>query len=201
MTNSQLFASPGLIGAGNKLACSALRRCSMNNLIPIERIESHIFVIRGQKVMLDKDLAELYQVKTKNLNKAIKRNLERFPIDFMFQLNAKEIANLRFQFGTSSWGGLRYRPYAFTEQGVAMLSSVLNSKRAIQINIQIMRAFTRLRQILSKNKDLTYLFRELKHKVDQHDIEIGLVIRTIEKMIAHENKPKRKIGFVAGDKI
>lgn len=104
--------------------------------------------------MLDKDLAELYGVQTKAFNRAVKRNQARFPPDFMFQLTAKEFANLRFQIGTSSWGGRRYRPYAFTEQGVAMLSSVLNSERAVRVNIEIMRAFVRLRQLLSSHADL-----------------------------------------------
>ena len=181
----------------------------MNNLIPIERIENRIFIIRGQKVMLDYDLAQLYEVETKVLNQAVKRNMHRFPEDFIFPLSKQEIINIsqftmsssRSQIVTLKRGyNIKYPPYVFTENGVAMLSSVLRSEKAIEVNVQIMRAFTRLRQILSKNKDLTYLFRELKHKVDKHDIEIGLVIRTIEKMIAHENKPKRKIGFVVGGK-
>src|SRR3989339_759370 len=128
----------------------------MSNLIPVEVIENKIYMIRGLKVMLDRDLAELYGVETFNLNKAVKRNDERFPEDFMFQLTKEELSNLKFQVGRSSlksqivissWGGRRYLPYVFTEQGVAMLSSVLNSKRAVQVNIQIMRTFTRLREI------------------------------------------------------
>jgi len=155
--------------------------------------------------MIDKDLAELYGVKTKNLNKAVSRNTNRFPADFMFQLTKEEFENLRFQFGTSNLrsqfvtsthGGRRYRPYAFTEQGVAMLSSVLNSDKAIEVNVLIMRVFVRLRQVLSANKDLSYLFKELQRKVDRHDVEIGLIIRAIEKMIAFDTKPKRRIGFV-----
>ena len=178
----------------------------MNNLIPIERIENRIFFIRGQKVMLDFHLANLYGVQTRTLNQAVKRNNKRFPDDFMFQLTWEEAKRLRSQFvilkdsEIKRGKHIKFLPYVFTENGVAMLSSVLRSEKAIEVNVQIMRAFTRLRQILSKNKDLTYLFRELKHKVDKHDIEIGLVIRTIEKMSAHENKPKRKIGFVVGGK-
>src|SRR3972149_4807704 len=118
----------------------------MKDLIAIEQA---IFLIRGQKVMLDVDLAKLYGVTTFNLNKAVKRNLDRFPEDFMFQLNYQEVRNLIFQFGISSWGGTRKLPRAFTEQGVAMLSSVLKSKRAIQVNIQIMRAFIKLKEMLS----------------------------------------------------
>ncbi len=111
-------------------------------------IETKIYEIRGQKVMLDFDLAEMYQVETKNLNKAVKRNIERFPEDFMFQLTSEEMSNLRFQIGTSSWGGTRYLPFAFTEQGVAMLSGILRSPQAIEVNINIMRAFVHMRQYL-----------------------------------------------------
>ena len=135
-------------------------------LVPIETIEQKILLIRGQKVMLDRDLAKLYGVPTKSLNLAVKRNLDRFPSDFMFQLTEEEFFNLRFQFEASSWGGQRYLPYAFTENGVAMLSSVLNSKRAVQANIQIMRTFTKLREIISANKDLSRRLDELEKKYD-----------------------------------
>lgn len=117
----------------------------MNDIVIIE---NKIYEIRGQKVMLDFDLAEMYEIETKNLNKAVKRNIERFPDDFMFQLTKEELSNLRFQIGTSSWGGNRYLPFAFTEQGVAMLSGVLRSPKAIEVNINIMRAFVRMRQYL-----------------------------------------------------
>jgi len=124
------------------------------SLIPVERIEKAILLIRGQKVMLDAHLAELYGVETKVLVQAVKRNIERFPEDFMFQLSQAEFAILRSQFVTSSdWGGRRYPPYAFTEQGVAMLSSVLHSQRAVQVNIEIVRAFIRLRQMLASHVD------------------------------------------------
>ncbi len=168
----------------------------MKDLIPIGSIENKIHLIRGQKVMLDRDLAELYGVPTKVMNQAVRRNPERFPGDFMFQLTWAEAEHLRSQIVTSSHGGRRYLPFAFTEQGVSMLSSVLNSSRAIEINILIMRAFVRLRQVLAANRDLAYLFKELKHKVDQHDTEIGLIIRAIEKMTSFEKKSKGKIGFV-----
>jgi len=125
----------------------------MSKIIAAEAIATRIFEVRGRKVMLDRNLAELYGVKTKSLNLAIKRNIERFPCDFMFQLTKEEFDNLRFQFETSRWGGIRYLPYVFTEQGVAMLSSVLNSKRAIQVNILIMRAFTKLREIFLTLRD------------------------------------------------
>ena len=169
----------------------------MREMIPTEKIESRICLIRGQKVMLDRDLASLYEVTTFNLNKAVKRNIKRFPADFMFQLTRTEYNVLRFQTGMLEKGKhSKYLPYAFTENGVAMLSSVLRSERAIEVNIQIMRAFTRLRKIIAANKGLTYLFKELKHKVDQHDVEIGLIIKAIEKMIAINTKPKRRIGFI-----
>jgi len=169
----------------------------VREMIPTEKIESRICLIRGQKVMLDRDLASLYEVTTFNLNKAVKRNIKRFPADFMFQLTRTEYNVLRFQTGMLEKGKhSKYLPYAFTENGVAMLSSVLRSERAIEVNIQIMRAFTRLRKIIAANKGLTYLFKELKHKVDQHDVEIGLIIKAIEKMIAINTKPKRRIGFI-----
>ena len=167
----------------------------------IERIENNIYQLRGQKVMLDRDLAMLYAVKAIRLREQVKRNNTRFPADFMFQLTEKETTTLLSQNAIPSrkhLGG--FLPYAFTEHGILMLSSVLNSEKAIRVNITIMRAFTRLRHVIAANKDLSYLFRELKGKVDRHDAEIGLIIKTIEKMIADETKPKRRIGFVA-DKL
>jgi len=179
----------------------------MNELVPIERIERKIHMIRGQKVMLDKDLSELYQVPTKVLNQAVKRNLERFPKDFMFQLNWAEAEHLRSQFVTLKNLGfdkrghhLKFLPYAFTEQGVAMLSGLLNSPTAVKVNIAIMRTFVRLRQVLATNKDLTYLFKELRHQVNRHDAEIGVIIKTIEKMVEIEKKPKKRIGFLVDKK-
>ena len=169
----------------------------MSNLIPTERIENKIYLIRGQKVILDHDLAALYGVATKQLKRQVNRNTKRFPDDFMFQLTKGEHSALRCQIGTLRWGQhAKYLPYAFTEQGVAMLSSVLNSEKAAEVNIQIMRAFVKLRKVLAANKDLSYLFKELKQKVNQHDVEIGLIIKTIEKMISTEAKTKGKIGFI-----
>ena len=136
------------------------------DLIPQVLIERKIFLIRGRRVMLDRDLAELYGVETRDLNKAVKRNIDRFPEDFMFQLTNEEFVNLKFHFGTSSWGGTRKLPYAFTENGVAMLSSVLNSKLAIHVNIQIMRTFTRLREILLTHKDLARKLADMEKKYD-----------------------------------
>ena len=137
------------------------------SLIPIERIERAILLIRGQKVMLSTDLAELYQVEPRALVQAVKRNIARFPEDFMFQLTEEQYSNLKSQIVISSWGGLRRaRPYAFTEQGVSMLSSVLRSKRAIQVNIEIMRAFVRLRRMLASHADLAKKLEALEKKYD-----------------------------------
>src|SRR5688500_9219114 len=138
-----------------------------NLILADETVISKIYLIRGKKVMLDRDLAELYGVLTKNLNKAVKRNLDRFPEDFMFQLSKKETDDLRFQFGTSKseHGGARYSPYVFTEQGVAMLSSVLNSKQAIAVNIQIIRVFTRMRELLLTHKDILAKLEHLERKL------------------------------------
>jgi len=139
--------------------------------------------------MLDSDLAELYQVETFNLNKAVKRNLRRFPSDFMFQISEEEWENLKFQTGMSSWGGRRTRPYAFTEQGVAMLSSVLRSERAADVNVAIMRTFVRLREILATHKDLA-------RKVEEHDHKITLLIEAVQKILAPETRKKHPIGYV-----
>ena len=164
-------------------------------VIPTERIARAILVIRREKVMLDSDLAALYGVTTGNLNKAVKRNAERFPTDFMFQLDAEEVANLKFQFGISSWGGRRRLPYAFTEQGVAMPSSVLNSERAVKVNIAIMRAFVKVRQTLESNRELAEKFSELERRVGVHDDEIAAILEAIRQLMAPPEKPRREIGF------
>jgi len=167
---------------------------------PAERIESRILLIRGQKVMLDSDLAALYGVETKALVRAVRRNAERFPPDFMFQLSGEEFAILRRQSGTSSsgrgWGGRRYRPYTFTEQGVAMLSSVLRSKRAILVNVEIMRAFIRLRGMLAAHKDLARRLDELERKYDRQFAVVFDAIR--ELMEPPKEPPKGRMGFRAG---
>ena len=163
----------------------------MNEMIPRERVESKIYVIRSQKVMLDRDLAELYGVETKYLNRQVKRNLSRFPADFMFQLTEEE--NLRCQKVTSSYGGRRYLPFAFTEQGIAMLSSALNSEQAIQVNIMIMRAFVRLRQVLVEHKELSDLFNKLEIRVDQHDAVINEIVEAIRELM--EPPKTEAIGF------
>ena len=167
-------------------------------VVPIETIESQIHIIRGKKVMLDVQLADLYGVETKNLNKAVMRNMERFPSDFMFQLTAQEFDRLRFQIGTSKKGrgGRRYPPYAFTQDGVAMLSSVLNSARAIQVNIQIMRTFTKLRELLVSNEMLRQKIEELEGKFAKHDKQFEAVFEAIKKLLTPPAaEPKRRIGF------
>ena len=166
----------------------------MTAIIPVEMIEKKILLIRGEKVMLDADLAELYGVETKILVRAVKRNVDRFPSDFMIQLNKEEFENLRFQFGTSSrWGGRRYLPYAFTEQGVAMLSSVLNSDRAIKVNIEIMRAFVSLRQMLASNKELAKRFDELEKK---YDSQFRVVFDAIRQLMIPPEPKRKRIGFL-----
>ena len=146
--------------------------------------------------MLDRDLAELYEVATKNLNKAVARNIDRFPPDFMFRLSRKEYASLRFQFGTLKRGRhSKYLPYAFTEQGVAMLSSALRSKRAALVNIAIMRTFVRLRRIISAHKNLSDRLGDLECKVKNHDSQIRSIFDAIEELMQPPEKPKRQIGF------
>lgn len=174
----------------------------MKALVLNDVLASKIYLIRGNKVMLSSDLAKLYGVPVGRLNEAIKRNTERFPTDFMFQLSKDEAQNLKSQIAISSWGGVRRaRPYAFTEQGVAMLSSVLKSKRAIYVNIQIMRAFVQLRQVLSTHKELAEKLGLLEQKVGKHDHEIQVVIQAIQKLIEASQEPpkapppKRRIGF------
>ncbi|HTX76473.1 MAG TPA: ORF6N domain-containing protein [Terracidiphilus sp.] len=175
----------------NKSAALRLQ-IATSNAIPPERIGRRILLIRGQKVMLDADLADLYEVDTKALTRAVRRNAERFPEDFMFQTTAEETDNLRRQFGTSSWGGRRYRPYAFTEQGVAMLSSVLRSPRAVQVNIAIMRAFVKLRQILASHRDLARRLDELESKYDE---QFRAVFEAIRELMRPPEKSRRRIGF------
>ena len=163
--------------------------------IPAERIEKAILLVRGQKVMLDRDLAELYGVTTGNLNKAVKRNLDRFPPDFMFQLKQEEYESLRFQFGILKKGQhSKYLPYAFTEQGVAMLSSVLRSKRAVHANIEIMRAFVRLRQFLSAHKELKQKLEEMEMKYDE---QFQVVFEAIRQLMTPPDPPRKRIGFEA----
>ena len=163
-------------------------------LIPTERIESKILLMRGLKVMVDRDLAQLYQVPTKRLNEQVKRNIKRFPVDFMFQMTQKDFNNWKSQFATSNFDkmGLRKRPFVFTQDGVAMLSSVLNSDRAIEVNIQIMRTFTKLREILATHKDLAKKIEELEKK---YDSQFRVVFQAIRRLVTEEQKPKMPMGF------
>ena len=165
-----------------------------HSLVPSERIERTILLIRGHKVILDKDLAVLYGVATRDLNKAVTRNLERFPDDFMLQLTAEEFESLKFHFGTSSWGGTRKRPRAFTEQGVAMLSSVLRSPRAVQVNVEIMRAFVRLRSMLAGHADIVRRLDALEKRYDQ---QFRAVFDAIRALIREDTKPRKRVGFHA----
>ncbi|MFA5839800.1 MAG: ORF6N domain-containing protein [Candidatus Margulisiibacteriota bacterium] len=174
----------------------------MNENMPIERIETKIFLIRGQKVMIDRDLAELYGVSTKRLNEQVKRNISRFPADFMFILTLKEkrkvvaicdhLKDLKYSYQL---------PLAFTEQGVAMLSSILKSEKAVQVNIAIMRAFVKLRQVLATHKELAHKFKELEGRVGKHDVQITAIFDAIRQMMAVPEKPKRRIGFIADRQI
>lgn len=174
-------------------------------LVPAERIERSILLIRGHKVMLDSDLAELYGVETKALNRAVRRNSRRFPADFMFQLTHAECERLRCQTGTSKLrsqiatsnvgrGGRRYRPLVFTEQGVAMLSSVLRSERAVQVNIAIMRAFVKLRELLATHKDLARKLEQLERK---YDAQFKVVFDAIRQLMAPPKATRARIGFRA----
>ena len=172
----------------------------MPDIVPIEVSAQKIFAIRGQKVMMDKDLAELYGVETREMNRMVKRNLDRFPEDFMFQLSKDEFQNLMYHFGTSSsekvqWGGTRKLPYAFTELGVAMLSSVLRSKKATQTNIVIMRTFVKLREILATHKDVAEAIVDLRRHVTLHDKQIQAILEAMRKRQDETEKPKRQIGF------
>ena len=161
--------------------------------VPLKHVERAVFLIRGHKVILDASLAELYKVETKALVRAVKRNIERFPPDFMLRISEAELSHLRYQIGTSSsWGGRRYQPYAFTEQGVAMLSSVLRSARAVQVNIEIMRAFVRPRQMVGANVELAKKLAVLEKRCDS---QFRLVFDAIRELIEPPRKPVRRIGF------
>ncbi len=166
-----------------------------------EVIRNKIFIVRGEKVMLDQDLADLYQVQTKVLNQSVKRNIKRFPIDFMFQLSAEEWQNLKSQIVTSSWGGRRTEPYAFTEQGVAMLSSVLNSDTAIDVNIQIIRVFTKIRRVLVDHKDILLKLEKIEKKATEHDDDIQVIFKYLKELLKKPNPPRNAIGYKRdGDK-
>ena len=181
-----------------------------------ENVAQLVFFIRGEKVMLDADLAMLYRVEARSLNQAVARNRKRFPLDFMFQLSTEEFETIRSQLVTASGGkklnssqtvmssrkhrGRTYRPYAFTEQGVAMLSSVLKSDRAVRVNIAIMRAFVKLRHTLDKNRELARKFEQLEKRVGEHDEEITAILEAIRQLMALPEKPRRQIGFHVQEK-
>jgi len=176
----------------------------VNNPIGLleERVINKIYLIRGKKLMLDFELAEMYAVETKQLKRQVKRNTERFPKDFMFELTQKEFKNLRCQFGSSSWGGTRYMPIAFTEQGVAMLSSVLNSSTAIEVNIQIIRVFSKMRELLLTHKDILLKLEQVEKKMIQQDGKmkeyeeaIQAIFVALKKLLNPPNPPREPIGF------
>ena len=171
------------------------------DIIPIQQVAKAIRFVREERVLLDFDLARLYGVSTGNLNKAVRRYRDRFPADFMLQLSAEETKSLIFQIGISKGqGGRRHFPYAFTEQGVAMLSSVLNSERAVKVNIAIIRAFVKLRQALETNRELAHKFSELEKRVGKYDEEIGAILEAIRQLMAPSEKPRREIGFHVREK-
>jgi hypothetical protein len=165
------------------------------NVRPDEIVMNKIYFIRNQKVMLDDDLSELYGVETKRLNEQVKRNIDRFPQDFMFQLSDDEFENLKSQIATSSWGGRRKLPFAFTEHGVLMLSSVLNSKQAIQVNIQIMRIYTKIREMLLAHKDVFIKVEQVEKKLLKQDEKIELLFTYLSKFIEKDETPREPIGF------
>ncbi len=170
----------------------------MPNMISSDAVASKIYHIRGLRVMLDRDLAELYGVETKVLKQAVRRNIDRFPPDFMFEMSKEEFTNLRSQIVTSSWGGARYKPFAFTEQGVAMLSSVLNNDRAIRVNIEIMRTFTRIRHLVSVSEELK---KEIEGLRKQTDERFQVVFQVLDQLLNPENKAKKGIGFTVKEQI
>ncbi|CAH0230087.1 MULTISPECIES: ORF6N domain-containing protein [unclassified Pedobacter] len=168
-------------------------------IIPDNIVVNKIYELRGLKVMLDSDLAELYGVETKRLNEQVGRNPDRFPEDFMFQLNDEEWLNLKSQFATSSWGGRRKLPFVFTEHGILMLSSVLNSKQAIQVNIQIVRIFSRIRQFIIDNGELKLEIEEIKKTLNNHDKNIELVFTYLDRLIDKKIGPRKRIGYMPDD--
>ena len=170
------------------------------SLVPVESIASCILILRGRKVILDTDLARLYGVETKAFNRAVKRNLDRFPPDFMFRLTDVEFDHLRCQIGTSSdWGGRRYRPYAFTEHGAVMAATILRSPEAVAVSVYVVRAFVRLRELLSSHAELSQKLQELESRVearlDSHDEQIGVLIEAIRELMIPPDSSQRRIGF------
>ena len=167
----------------------------LSSLRKLDHVENAIYLVRGQRVMLDSDLAAIYRVTTKQLNQQMKRNRKRFPADFAFQLTAKEFAGLRSQFVTSKKGGRRYRPWVFTEHGAIMLASVLNSDIAAQASVRVVRAFVRLREMVAANAQLAIKLADLEHRLDSHDAAIVELFAALRQLLEPEVKPKREIGF------
>jgi hypothetical protein len=167
------------------------------HVVPLERVERAILILRGHRVILDSDLAALYGVETRRLNEQVRRNEARFPEDFAFQLTPEELDNLKSQFATSSgqWGGRRKLPFAFTEHGALMAASVLNSPKAVEMSILVVRAFVRLRQILASNRQLAAKLNELERKIAAHDKNIVALFQAVRSLMAVPEKPKRRIGF------
>jgi hypothetical protein len=172
-----------------------MAKANKSMMVADEMIVTKIYLLRGKKVMLDEDLAELYQVPTGRLNEQVKRNIARFPADFMFQLTKEEFENLKSQFATSSWGGRRKLPSAFTEHGVLMLSSVLSSERAISVNIQIMRIYTKMRELLMTNQEILLKLEQLERKVDAHDEDIQVIFAYLKQLLDPPQEPRPRIGF------
>lgn len=168
----------------------------MVDIIPIDQIVKKIYWLRGVKVMLDRDLAVLYDIETRILKRNVRRHIKRFPDDFMFELSYQEFAGLRSQFGISNRGGTRYMPMAFTEQGVAMLSGILNSDRAIEVNIQIMRAFVQLRHLIADNAELKRALDELRYQTEE---QFQVVFTVLDELVSQNDKEKRKIGFIENE--
>jgi hypothetical protein len=178
----------------------SMKKFKGNIVITEERVIEKIYVIRDERVMLDNDLAKLYGVETRRLNEQVKRNMDRFPLDFMFQLTREEFINLKSQTATSSWGGRRTLPFAFTEHGVLMLSSVLNSEMAIKVNIQIMRVYTKIRNMLSTHKEILRKFEKMESKIAEHDDSIMIIMEYLKRFEDAKReelakKDRRKIGY------
>lgn len=173
----------------------AKARKAGKSVITDEAIINKIYLIRGQKVMLDKDLAEMYSVETKVLKQTVKRNAERFPKDFMFTLTQKEFQHLRSQIVTSSWGGIRYLPTAFTEQGVAMLAGVLSSSIAIQVHIQIIRIFSKMKELLLTNKDILLKLEKMEKDVKENKEDIAMIFEALKQLLNPQQSKRRLIGF------
>jgi hypothetical protein len=176
---------------------AAMAKKELQLLVAEQKVLNKIYAIRGEKVMLDKDLSAMYGVETKQLKRQVKRNINRFPKDFMFTLTRKEFENLRCQFGSSSWGGIRYMPMAFTEQGVAMLSSILNSKTAIEVNIRIIRVFTKLREYTLTHKEILIQLAKLEKEVKGNSRDIENIFMVLKELIQKQSAPsaRNKIGF------